>query len=614
MQLSDFKFDGRKFVSSIPEHARMLDYEEMFFGRVVQEQANVTSAVGKAAMYLMYYALSAYLSDNKITPPKDLLNDLRRSYGLMPLAELKRMKMPDLSRLGTSKQSLRDTLPALLRWNRSVKENTRIPENERKLLTYALRIAKPGVSKSSVDGMERLAWVLSPDLGGKVSEYRHGAASGGNDKKASASGVVGAHTALKAKVKALGGTGFTLDLQHAATAKAKAPGKYKEYLAARTELRKQFEIDFRKLIIGNDNKPMDVVQAEKAMRDKGYELLFIPTKSMGFLGKVGLNSGKMALFTKGDALLSGNIAPGSKVKMNPGYKDGDADAPYYMTVQAPGAVTKGNRIYTVQQRKGAIVEKFQKADQLAAKLPSLTKRWMQDVKSTDEFQRMAGTAATILYLTGARVGSNASGMSSKKGVAGFGILNMRAKMAKVTATSIILTYPGKKGVMQKHVISVSKPAVKLIAANLKKYLTGKKPDAMLWSVPSLSGKKTIDLTYADFNRYIKSMGFTQGAHKLRHVRGTSLAKQLLEAIPWKPSKAATTLAKRKKEADTYMKDKILSKVADLLGHRTTTKTGETKPAWSTSINSYVQPDIVREWYAKNQLDVPSWVPARVTDE
>lgn len=612
VQLQDFRFDGRKLVPGMPEHASLLSSTHLYWHRLTHEQANVTTSVGKVAMYVMYFALASYLLDHKITPPTALQNEVRKSYGLIPQAEMKRLKMPDMSRVGTSKTSFRDKLPELIRWNRKIRENTRIPEDERKLLTYAIRIGKAGVSESSVRNIEKLAWVLSPELGGKVTQYLHGKSdnSPGTSKKSNASGATQLQAALKAQVKALGGTGYTLNLDHAATAKAKAPVKYKEYLRLRADLRKRFETDFRQLIIGNENKPLPVDKAEKAMRDKGYELLFIPTKSMGFLGKVGLQNGKISLFTMNDKLLMGGVAPGATVKMNPAYKDG-ADNAYYMTVKVPGAVTKGSRIYTAEYKGRSVTSKFKKAEQLASNLPTLTRRWMEDAKSTDGFTAMAGTAAAVLYMTGARVGSNASGMASRKGVAAFGILNARAKHVKVTATNIIFTYPGKKGVAQKHTIALNKPATKVLAANIKKYLANKGPNDMLWETASPTGRKTVALSYNDFNRYIKSMGFTQGAHKLRHVRGTQLTEQLLEKVPWKPSKSANTLAKRKKEAEAYMKDKILSKVADLLGHRSATKTGGTKPAWSTSISSYVMPDIVREWFVKNDLDVPKWVPARV---
>ena len=69
--------------------------------------------------------------------------------------------------------------------------------------------------------------------------------------------------------------------------------------------------------------------------------------------------------------------------------------------------------------------------------------------------------------------------------------------------------------------------------------------------------------------------------------------------------------KRKKEAEDFMKDKVLTPVADALGHKSM-KGGTVTPLWKTSITSYVMPNIVREWFEKQQLDVPKWVPEKVS--
>lgn len=613
------KFDARELVAGWPEHCCVLDYQEFRLMKAIHEHANVTSGIGKLAVYLMYFSLSAYLSDNKITPPKAMMADMRKAHALVPQAELYRAGAPKGSLVySESKLFLREQLSHFLRWNRQVRENTRIPEDERKLFTLAIRVGKPDVSDSAIRSIEKVAWALSPDLGGKINAHLHGASDGsaGTEKKASAAGVASLHTALKSLIKSLGGSGLTLAADAVARVKAKSPSKHAEYSRLRSELRKKFDIDWKRVITNNGGDPIDVVEAEKEMTRLGYELLWIPTKSMGFTGKVGLHMGKVALFTQDNRMLNGSIGPGSKVTMNPLFKDKSlAKEPYYMTVKAPGAVTKGTRVYTSEQKKAATVEKFQKADQVSTILPNLVKRWLTDSQEkVDLKKQMEGTAACLLYLTGARVGSNATGMASKKGVAAFGILNARVKHVKVTATNIIFTYPGKKGVAQKHTVAMTKPAQKMLGRNLRFYMENKKPDEMLWSVSSITGNKKFSLTYSDFNRYIKSMGFTQGAHKLRHVRGTQLTQQLLDEVPYKPSKTDNTLSKRQRAAETYMKEKILSRVADLLGHKSATKTGGTKPAWQTSITSYIQPNIVRQWFVDQKLDVPKWVPTKVEAE
>ena len=225
---------------------------------------------------------------------------------------------------------------------------------------------------------------------------------------------------------------------------------------------------------------------------------------------------------------------------------------------------------------------------------------------------MKATAAVVLYWTGARVGSNATGMASKKGVEGFGILNLRIRHIKFTTTSVILEYAGKKGMHQKHILPMNDAAHKLVAKHLKQLAAGKGKEDLLFSVPAKTKGKVTPLTFGLFSKYLKSNGFTMGAHKLRHVRGTSAVKRLLEENTWKPSKTATTLAKRQREAEKWIKEKVLVKIANILGHQSKNKTtGVTTPAWQTSIKSYINPDVVRQWFVSNKLDVPNWVPNKL---
>lgn len=614
--LDKMKYDGRVWAPQIPETARYFDYNQMRQAQLVAEVANATTAVGKLAIYWLYFAIVAQLADKKQETPAALKAEVRNAYARVPVEELvKVMKAPRsaVGAMGTSKAFLRDEAKNLMAWNRRVKEMTRIPESERKLLTMALRISKEGVSDSAIKSAEKLAWVLSPDLGAKVTNYLHPNGSRGPTKdtrKGSASGVAQMLVALKAKVKDMTGiSSYTVPADGVDKVKAKSPAKYEEYNRMRRDLRNMFQLDWRKVVVANDNKPMDVDAAEKAMVSLGYEpSLFMPTRSIGYTGKLGLYQGKMALYTQNDRLINGSVAPGSKVTMNKNYAEGD-DEPYYLTSKAPGAVTKGSRLYTVERKRGNTVERFNKAEKLATNLPSLLKKWQSDVRSADAFTAMQATAALVLYLTGARIGSSSSGMQSKKGVAAYGILSMRAEHVKTLAGKVIFDYQGKKGVHQKHEIKLDKPTTKIIGKNLQNYVKGKKKGDLVWTIESVRGRSKT-LTYPEFNRYIKSMGFTQGAHKLRHVRGTELVRKILDEIKWKPSRQANTFAKRKKEAETFMKDEVLTKVAHLLGHKSM-KGGKEVPLWRTSITSYVMPNIVRSWFEEQKLDVPNWVPEKV---
>jgi integrase len=583
------------------------------------ELANATSSEGKLAIYLMYFALLSYLegkTKGKIDT-KPVISALESAFSRLPIAQLRSKGCPkEILRASTKVEYLRDHLPKLREYNRSVRQDTSVPKHERDLLTLAIRAAKPDVSESTIKSLEKVAWLISADLGSKLLELVHPGSKNtnmGDNIAVSRNGdaITSVYATLKSLVKQMGGSGLTLsaELTTAARKSDKLSKIYKEYTNVRKSAKEAFEISLKALITANAGKPVDVVTAEKLMTKKGFELLFMPTASMGFVGKVGLYNGVISLFTIGDRLIAGSVPPGSKVTMNPKYDD-EQDNAYIMTVTAPNAVTKGNRIYSGKYKNTSNTEKFTKAESLSRIIPKLLGTWFRDSKDKEPKRLMHSTAALMLYLTGARVGSNSSGMSSKKGVEGFGILNLRVSHVKVTTTNIILQYPGKKGMPQKHVIPLKDNVRKQLAKNIKLMIDGKHKSDMVFSLPSVTGRTEVSINFNTFSAYLKSNGFTQGAHKMRHVRGNELTEKLIAKYAFKLPKDATTLVKKQAAADKYMKETILSKVADLLGHKSAVAGGGFKAAWRTSITSYVNPKLVTNWYAERKLDVPKWIPKK----
>lgn len=610
----DMVLDLSHIVPGMPEHAALTTWREYRPLQLLMETANVTTAVGKLGVYLAYYGIYAYLKDKKIEAPRSLMDDLMSAHDRVPVREIMRLRGgKEINRFLASKSYvpglMRNHLSALRGFNREVREMVRIPEEERKLLSLAIRVCREKVSESGVKSLERMAWMISPDLGGKILQYAHPDEKQTSKARSTNSNLTALQGSLKALVKKLGGSGYTLGGSHIMELRSRAAteAKYKEYLAVRRDIRKLFDIEYRKLIVNNNNQPMPVEKAEKAMRNAGFELLFMPTKRQGFDGMVGVHGGRLAIYTNAGVMIQGNIAPGSKVTMNRKYNS-DRDDNYVMKVQAPGAITQGNRFYTINYRKGAVVQKFQKADDLSRLIPKLLKAWKNDLRSKDDSIRMHATAATMLYLTSARVGSKL-GMQSKRGVKSQGILTLHVENVRFTSSSVIITYAGKKGVQQKHTIPLANTGTKIIGRNIRELVKGKDKQDLLFTIPSITGRRDIAVTYSSFSKYLKSLGFTHGAHKLRHVRGTNLAQMLFNKYDWKPSRNATTLSKRQREAETFVKDRILNKVADLLGHRSD---GGKQLAWRTSIQSYINPNVVRDWFVKNELDVPNWVPAKVS--
>lgn len=584
------------------------------------EVANASSPIGKLGIYLMYFALLAYVTEKSKgkVDTKPIVAALTSSFERLPIAQLRGKGCPrEILLKSTKVDYLRDHLGKLRIFNRDARQDVSAPKQERDLLTLAIRAGKPDVSESTIKSLEKVAWIINADLGSKVMELIHpGSKDTGKGDNIGISrdgkAITDVYAAIKALVKQMGGTGLTLSASLATVARksAKLQAVYKEYNRVRRSAKEAFDISLRSFITANQGKPVDVGVAEKAMIKRGFELLFMPTPAMGFDGKIGIHNGVISLYTKGGTFIAGNIPPGSKVRMNPKYNE-EEDNTYIMTVTAPEAVTKGNRIYSGKHKNVSTETKFKKAESLSKIIPRLLATWYRDCKEKEPKKRMHSTASLILYLTGARVGSNASGMSSKKGVAGFGILNLRAGHVKVTPVNILIQYPGKKGMPQKHIIPLKDNVRKQLGKNIRDLIDGKHKDDMLFTLPSITGRAEVGINFASFSAYLKSNGFTQGAHKMRHVRGSELTEKLISKYPFKPSKLATTLSKKQAEADKYMKETILSKVADLLGHKSALATGGFKAAWRTSITSYVNPQLVLDWYAERKLDTPNWVPKKL---
>lgn len=571
----------------------------------------VPSPIGRFSLYLLYCGIHAYLDDAGFPVPKQLLEDKKKAADRLPKRELQARGFPlELLSHYSKPDAMRNRANLYRPLVRAAKNDIDIPIEEVNLFTLAARMNNKDVADSTVVKTERLLWEIDSDLATKVVGYLHG--SDKPDKPAaSRQKASDIYSAIRAVVKKLGGKGMTLTKEQADKARMKAgtAAIYKEYNALRNQSKKMFTTAFMLMVNANNNLPFDVAVAEKKMRDKGFELMWLPTSSTGFKGKVGVHDGKIAFYTTAGKLLSAAIAPGSKVIMNPKY-DAETDNTYYMIVQAPNGISEGARSYTAEYKRGSTKAKFAKADDVTRRLPEFIKRWQRDMKSEDIRTKMCGTLAMCQYLTGARVGSRTKRIASKKGIATFGILSLKVGHVSVTGRNIILTYVGKKAQAQKHIIKLDNATVKLMAKIFKELMAGKGKEERLFVMPSTVGSKIIEINWGIYDRYLKSMGFTQGSHKLRHARGTALVEKLLTEKPWKPTAKEKTLTQRQKSADDYMKNNVLSKVAALLGHKAA---GGTKLAWRTSINAYVKPDVVVDWYNNNQLRVPSWVPSKVAD-
>lgn len=357
--------------------------------------------------------------------------------------------------------------------------------------------------------------------------------------------------------------------------------------------------------------PADVDKAEKEMRNHGFRDMPFVTKGDGYKGKIGLDGkGKLAYFTQGGRLLYGMIAPNSKVKMNPKYNE-ELDDSFYLSFRAPNAVAD-SRIYSTSFKNVKTEEKHTKTTTNAGNVAQWVKAWERDIFVKDPMRYVPAAVAMILYLTSARIGTSKENRSLKGGAHTYGISTLRRKHVKLTTASIIFDYIGKKGMKQRHVLKLNDKVNKRLGVILSRLVKDKSPDDLVFSFvrPTSRAGAIQEVNPTFFRQYLKSVGVTINPHALRHIRGTELARELLASSAWSPSTKAKTLAAKQKEAETFIKDKILTKVAQLLGHFTT-KDGKQIEAWRTSIQSYINPVLISDWFKEKRLAVPKWCPTKL---
>lgn len=564
---------------------------------------------GKIARYLFIVGIERYakqMGDN------DGANDVRRytkqAFDVIDQSVLKTLYRIPRSRAASTPISVVPTeeqLAYLRTWYRDViKEDVEISVEEKDLFRRAMAFITAGKDStpSSLKSNERVAWQVSTYLGQLYNDIVR--------LKKDETDVVDKITTLtesaKRLTKQLTGSS-TLKVDAKVSERAKLDPRVAIDLTAYRGVVKKLKDHFDAIVKRDASSgPIPVSTLEKTLTNMGFEMMFFPTEKTGFRGMIGIVAGKVTLFTSFGKQLAMNIPPDAKVVMNKKYNP-ELDDTYYLQYTAPNAVTTTS-IYTAEYKGRANETKFEDVEANTQHVSKWVKAWKRDIASKDPMKRVPATVAYLLYMTGARVGSSTESLSKLGKERTYGISTLRVEHVKVTSASIILDYNGKKGVQQRHVLKISDdPGYKLCAKTLLELKEGKKKDALLFEFPRPASRAgTLQAVNPSFFKsYLKSIGFVGKVHALRHIRGTALVRELLATEKFNPT--GKNLAARQKAADDYIKNKILTKAGELLGHKSTSK-GVAVTAWRTSIQSYVNPRVVADWYTANKLVVPKWVP------
>lgn len=355
------------------------------------------------------------------------------------------------------------------------------------------------------------------------------------------------------------------------SAKAKNPELYKEYLAIRRQVNMYTKDTIVNLTRGNGG-PVDSSKLIGDLDKMGINHS-IPK---AFIGKLD-ETGYYTIF--GEKI---NGTPVGDVMMNPQYTKGSST--YVLKTKAPGAKT-WQMLYTVNAKSTSNAHKFDLVTKTIDSFDKAIGIWRRDLMSKSDWKEY-GVMLEILYLSQARIGTAGNATEGKNT---YGLSTIEARHVKVKGNTATITYIGKKGSKQKHVIEgtldkYSKEVVKWLSARIK----------VLENTDQV-----FDLSARDVNHYIKTrLGLQITAHKFRTIRGTVLMDELLDAARTKLPKSPTD----KQVTDAF--NKAALRVGEILGHSNKSPDGGVKVTGQTAIKNYISPDVMGKFFADYSVRPP----------
>lgn len=384
--------------------------------------------------------------------------------------------------------------------------------------------------------------------------------------------------------KKMGGEGVNIDAE--ARKKYKGTATLKEFNAAKRSLNAVPKNFIMNLVRSSGEPYLPVHDVLHSLKEAGIKVHTVPE---GFDGMIDDN---MRYYTTAGKLLAGS--PTGEIHMNPEY-DPKKDNSFVCEYKAQMA-QNFSYLYTTSYKARRTKAKFEKVAQFDKKFDSLRKKWLRDFKA-DGITTQKGVfamLAELVYQTSGRIGSTAGKTDGKTT---YGISTLLVGHYKLRGKDRLLEYSGKKAQIQKHKLMTSNPNQKLIIEALDEMAKGKvRKDRLI----TFKGR---GVTGSGLNKYLKSIGLPSGVtvHKFRTMRGTVLAKKILEKNPFKNrtrQPKATVVNKWLKTA--------LEKVAKELGHFSNGKI-----TVATAIANYIDPVILGDFYNEVGIRMPVTIEKQV---
>ena len=364
---------------------------------------------------------------------------------------------------------------------------------------------------------------------------------------------------------------------------------FKEFMRLRKEFLATWRNQLRNLVIDSGKPAVDYKTAVDTLNGLGLE----HSLPKGYEGLIDQNA---TLYTKAGKMIKGMPGPGFSVVMNPNYDPKKDDQFVFTTVNPEGE--RSQHVYTVDYSAKAGKAKFEKVANLTEQVEHARKKWMAWVKKPDSSDPhvVASVILELLYQFSARIGSPGN---AARGESTYGIATLRAKhVFEQSGGGVNIIYKGKDGVRQVHRLKPGSSESKILIRHVLDAAKDKAPNDPLWTYDWNGRNKP--MTAQLVNKWFKRSGASVTVHKLRHVKGTEVFKQLLEENKAKIFERKNPLTQA--EADKMLKI-LATKVGGILGHVRGVGEGQ-KVTGATALQAYISPDVIRDYYSRLNLRPP----------
>lgn len=387
-----------------------------------------------------------------------------------------------------------------------------------------------------------------------------------------------AHTKLKGIVKTLnGGTNLFIpwqELRTLAETKSKQVAIYRELIKI---INSNIKHELRKFVRQKKTKLVSIEEVRSHFLKIG-----LPNNlPIGFVGGQFDEDGKA--YTAEGKLL--DKIPVGKVEMNPKY-DPATDKTYVMSDISNKAIRYRTIVFLSNRKKlrhSLVTEFISDEDSLRAK-------WLADLNKANSEDQILAALVEIMYSTAARigdVGNNSGGQPT------YGLTTLLVDHVKFRQNAVLFDYVGKKLAPQPAKYVAKSPETKKVVEIIKKLIEGKSGNDYVFSFRKHRISRQI------VSAYLKEKGIQLTPHGFRRIAGTKLAIALLAKAPFKKAEGPLQL-----EVERWFKQEAL-KIGEVLHHRS----GE-KVTSATAIKSYIDPQVVEEYFINLGLRRPKWLPMK----